>query len=412
METKGVIFMLKINQDPVFIAAGEMFDSGELVGIRRDIHAHPELGTKEFRTAALIIEKLTEYGVDKIEQLTPTSVCAWINGTKGPGRTIALRTDIDALPVQEESGLPFASEYEGVMHACGHDIHCTMMLGNAKILCQMRDSFCGTVKLIFQHSEDTQPGGSKELVANGVMNDVDAIVGMHVFPDEDAGNYGRIIFKPGPFTSSADLVEVTVKGKGGHSSEPHKLNDPVLAAAQMIVLLQQINARYVDGKETFIFPIGYVHGGSKINVIPDEVTFGGVPRAYVNSVRDVCEEQCNKIARGIEDMSGCRVDMQYTRGYSPVFNDKGLHDIARAAVAGSMGEEFVIDAQEPMSFSEDFSAYSEMTGKPGLFLIISAGHATSYAPLHNARCTFNERTMPYGITAMCNIAMDYLNGQE
>ncbi|MBQ6621990.1 MAG: amidohydrolase [Mogibacterium sp.] len=403
--------MDKIWEDKVFKAAADLYDNGDVLANRRDIHAHPELGTKEFRTAALIKEKLEEYGVDRVEQLTPTSVCAWIHGNKGPGKTIALRTDIDALPVKEETGLPFASEYEGVMHACGHDIHCAMMLGNARLLCGMRDEFPGTVKLIFQHSEDTQPGGSKELVALGVMDDVNAIIGMHVFPDEDPGNYGKIIFKPGAITSSSDLCMVTVKGKGGHSSEPHKLKDPVLAAAQMIILLQQINARYIDGKETFIFPIAYVHGGNKINVIPDEVTFGGVPRAYSNAVRDVCEEQCFKIARGVEELSGCRIDLKYVRGYAPCYNDQELHDIARRCLIDTMGEDYVIDQAEPMSFSEDFGAYSDMTGKPGLFLIIKAGHATSFAPLHNAKCTFNERVIPYGITGMCNIAIGYLNQQ-
>ncbi len=393
--------------DPILQAAENAFQ--EIRAIRRDIHAHPELGTKEVRTSALIRERLEEYGVDTIESLTPTSVVATIRGNKGPGKTIAIRADIDALPVQEETELAYKSEYDGVMHACGHDFHASMLLGNAKLLCNMRDEFAGTVKLIFQHSEDTQPGGSKELVNHGVMDGVDAIIGMHVYPDKDPQEYGKIIVKPGPFTSSADLVFVDVKGVGGHSSAPHKLNDPVLAAAQMIVMMNQIQARYVDQSKTLIFPIGYVNGGNKINVIPDVVKFAGVPRAYENEVRDVCEEQCYKIARGMEEISGCKIDVEYVRGYSPVNNDPELTDLAMKSIRNHIGEDRLIVAKEPMGFSEDFSAYSETTGVPGCFLLIKAGHDTSYAELHNSKCTFNEKTIPYGMATMCNIAIDYLN---
>ena len=267
-----------------------------MVEIRRDIHRHPEIGRNEVRTSALIRKKLEEYGVDAIERPVPTAVVALIHGARGPGRCVALRCDIDALPVQEETGLPYTSENPGIMHACGHDMHASMMLGAAKILCGMRERFAGCVKLIFQHSEDTLPGGAKELVEKGVLENphVDAIYGMHVLPD--AHRAGQVGFHIGPITTSVDLFDFTVSGRGGHGSQPQNTTDPVLAAAQMIVMMQQIVARRVDPMEMAVFSLGSIHGGDAPNVIPAEVKFGGVTRAYSESVRSVIKEQVQEIA--------------------------------------------------------------------------------------------------------------------
>lgn len=198
----------------------------EMVEIRRDIHRHPEIGRNEVRTSALIRKKLEEYGVDAIERPVPTAVVALIHGARGPGRCVALRCDIDALPVQEETGLPYTSENPGIMHACGHDMHASMMLGAAKILCGMRERFAGCVKLIFQHSEDTLPGGAKELVEKGVLENphVDAIYGMHVLPD--AHRAGQVGFHIGPITTSVDLFDFTVSGRGGTWLSAAEYNGP------------------------------------------------------------------------------------------------------------------------------------------------------------------------------------------
>lgn len=397
-----------MSDNKILKRANELFE--EIRTIRRDVHMHPELGYHENRTSALIKAKLREYGVDNIEQPTPTSVVATIIGRKGEGKTIALRADIDALPINEETRLEFASENDGVMHACGHDFHVSMMFGNAEMLSEMRDEFCGRVKIIFQHSEDTQPGGAKELVAKGIMDDVDAIVGLHVLPDEDPEEYGKVCFRSGPMTTSADLVQVTVTGLGGHSSQPHLLHDPVLAASQMIVLLQQIQARYTDANETAILPITYIRGDSAINVVPERVEFGGAARTYNNEVRKVIEDQVYKIGRGVAEVSGCTVDVNYVKGYAPVINDKELTALSRAATADVIGEDRVIDLERPMNFSEDFSAYSDVSGKPGTFMILKAGNAGHYAPLHNPASTLNEGTIPYGMAVMIATAIRYLNG--
>lgn len=380
----------------------------EITEIRRTLHRHPEIGRNEFKTSALIREKLAEIGVDEITSPVPTAVVALIYGNKGKGKCVALRADIDALPVTEETGLPFSSEEEGMMHACGHDMHTAMLLGVAKLLCAHRDDFAGTVKLIFQHSEDTLPGGAKELVEKGVMENphVDAIFGMHVFPDEKVGKLG---FHEGPLTTSVDLYDITVQGKGGHGSTPHLTKDPILAACQAVVLLQQIPARYVDPLETVIFPVCSIHSGDAPNVIPGEAKFSGIARSYLDSVREDVTKQVFDIAEGLEKVSGCKFDINHYEGYPACYNDEEVTKLTRNAVAAELGEENVIDIEKPLSFSEDFSYYTKMTGTPGCYMMLYAGHEGPLVALHNPKCAVKEEAMPYGISAMTTAALSYLN---
>lgn len=379
----------------------------EIIEIRRDLHRHPEIGSREFRTSEVIRGKLAEYGVDSVDSPLPTAVVALIHGKKGPGKCVALRADIDALPVQEETGLPFSSEIPGMMHACGHDMHTAMLLGAAKLLCKKRDQFAGTVKLIFQHSEDTQPGGAKFLTEAGVMENphVDAIFGMHVLPDEKAGKIG---LRPGPLTTSVDVYDFTVKGKGGHGSAPHTTRDPILAACQMVVLLQQVPARYIDPLQTVIFPVSRIEGGEAVNVIPSEAKFSGVSRCYVNSVREDVDDQVRQITRGVEALSGCRIEIDRLSSYPPCYNDEELTALAGRVLRQQLGEDNIIDMKEPMSFSEDFSYYGQMTGTPSLFMLLYAGHEGELVSLHSAKCAMKEEAMPTGIEAMTSMALAYL----
>ena len=381
----------------------------EIVSIRRKIHHHPEIGRKEVQTSALIREKLKEYGVDSIESPVPTAVVALIHGHK-PGKCVALRADIDALPVTEETGLPFASEVPGMMHACGHDMHASMLLGAAKVLCGMRDAFSGTVKLIFQHSEDTLPGGAMELVEKGVLENphVDAIYAIHMLPDENL--VGKIAMKAGPMTTSVDLYDITVTGRGGHGSEPQKTDDPILAACQMVVDMQQIVARRIDPLETGIISLGSIHSGDAPNVIPGEVKFGGVSRAYSEEVRETIRQQMFGIAKGMESISGCKFDVYYYRGYPSVVNDAALVDIAREAVSGELGADAIVELDRPMGFSEDFAYYQQMTGVPCAYFMLYGGHGGDRVyPLHSANCILKEEAMPAGIRTLASIAVTYLN---
>lgn len=381
----------------------------EIIEIRRDIHRHPEIGRKEFRTTALIKEKLQEYGVDEIKSLMPTGAVALIRGEREADVCIALRTDIDALPVQEETGLPYSSQVPGMMHACGHDMHASMMLGVAKYLCSNRDKFAGTVKLIFQPSEDTLPGGAKELVEKGVMENphVNAIFGMHLIPDEK--EIGTVEFHEGPLTTSVDLFDITVIGKGGHGSTPHLTKDPILAACQMVTLLQQIPARYIDPLETVIFPVCSFHSGEAPNVIPGEAKFGGIARSYLPSVRKQVAEQVFQIAKGVEALSGTKVDINHYEGYPACYNDPALTREAMEAVSEALGEEHAEEISLPYSFSEDFSYYTEMTGTPWLFMMVKAGHIGEMVALHNAKCAMSEEAMPLGMAAMITVALNYLD---
>ncbi len=385
----------------------------EIVAIRRDIHAHPEMGHQEVRTSKLIAETLQKYGVDKIETPTPTSVVATITGkaAKGDGlKCVALRTDIDALGIQEETGLDFASTVPNMMHACGHDMHCAMMLGNAKLLTSMRDQFGGTVKLIFQHSEDTFPGGSKELVAEGVMKGVDAILGLHVISSENE-KCGTIGIKDGPITTSADEYEFVVTGPGGHGSLPNKVPDPILAAAEIIVMLQQVQARAVPPLDASIIMMNKIQGGHAPNIIADKVTMVGNARAYKAEVRKIIEETVYKVARGVEEISGCKVQVNAAFGYDPCFNDPGLYSSVLPNLKELLGEEKVEIFSEPMAFSEDFSFYSTLTGVPALFLLMEAGNINGIQPLHNAQVTFNEDAMPYGMATMVGSALMLLGNR-
>lgn len=394
----------------IYSAAKKCFD--EIVAIRRDIHRHPELGRAEFRTSKLIRDKLAEYGVDRILSPCPTAVVGIINGSKGGtgSKCIAIRADIDALPVTEETGLPFASETEGVMHACGHDMHASMLLGVAKILCGMREGFHGTVKLIFQHSEDTLPGGAKELVENGVMENpkVDAIIGLHMLPDET--RVGQIGFRSGPLTTSVDLYDVTVTGKGGHGSAPHTTNDPILAACQMIVMLQQIVARRIDPIDTAILSIGSIHSGSAPNVIPGEVKFNGIGRTYTENARKIVNEQFYDIAKGIGDISGCQVNIDHTEGYPTTFNDKSLVSLAKEAVSVQLRNDAIVELDNPLPFSEDFSYYGKMTGIPSAYFMLFGGNGgKELVSLHNPKCILLEDAMPNGMTVLASTAISYLN---
>lgn len=394
-----------MNKNTILDEANAIMD--EITEIRRDIHKNPELGFQETRTSALIREKLTEYGVDKLESLAPTAVIGYICGGRGKGRTVALRADIDALPVEEATGLPYSSQVPGVMHACGHDMHASMLLGVAKLLCEKKEEFAGTVKLIFQHSEDTLPGGAKELVEKGVMEDVDAIFGMHVFPTE--GRPGEVAFHAGPVTTSVDLFEFEIIGKGGHGSAPHTTHDPVLTGAQLVMLLQQIPARYVDPLETVVFPVSTFHSGEAVNVIPAKAKLSGVARSYQDSVREDVNKQVYDIIKGLEAISSCKINVDHYEGYPACYNDEGLTDLAMKAAGETVGEDRIIYLDKPLSFSEDFSYYSKMAGGPGCYIMLHAGHeGDELVSLHNPKCSVKEEAMPYGIAVMTNAALAYL----
>ena len=294
----------------------------EMKAIREDIHRHPELSYKEERTSALIMEKLKEYGVDSVERTWMTGLVALIKGGKGEGKCIAIRADMDALPVTEETGVEFASENKGVMHACGHDMHITILLTAARILCENRDKFPGSVKLIFQPAEEAAnpsdtTGGALHMVEYGCMENphVDAIIALHMNPATPDHNC-QFAIKKGVITSGFDIYRFDVHGKTAHGSQPQNGNDAILALSQLIVLLQQVVSRNTDPLKTAILSVGTISGGSRVNIIPDYATAGGCFRYYDNETAKVIRENTFAIAKGVETLSGCKVDVQALTGYA------------------------------------------------------------------------------------------------
>lgn len=398
----------KVMESCILEKANSIFD--EIVEIRRAIHKYPEQGNQEYKTSALVKDRLKRYGVDEIITPTSTGVIAVIKGkkTRGNGKVVGLRCDMDALPVTEQTGLSYSSEIEGAMHACGHDMHTAMMVGNAKILCDISETFNGTIKLIFEPSEEIQPGGAKDIIRSGLVDDVDAFFGLHVIPTE--ANVGKVLLRKGPTATSADEVNITVHGLSGHGSQPHKANDAILAACQLNVLLGQIQSRNINPLDTCIFTLNTIEGGIKNNVIADKCKLSGAVRTYSKEAREVAITKIREICRGVETISNCKIDDDIRIGYDAMVNDGELIDILLDNYKKTLGDKFFGLMKEPFGGSEDFSFFSTLTGKPAVLMFLSAGHEKGMpvSTLHSPNCTFDEIAMKYGMTAMTSAALAVL----
>ena len=383
--------------------------SDEMLSWRRDFHAHPELSNNEFRTTEKIVELLKSFGCDSVERPLPTGAVAIIKGAK-PGKCVAIRADIDALPVKEETGLPFASQNDGVMHACGHDTHISMLLATAKVLCGMRDQLPGTVKLIFQPGEEKAPmGGARPMVEAGVMENphVDAIMATHILPG--GSKVGAVSMYNGIATTAFDLYNVKVTGQNAHGSQPQNGHDAILALAQFIVNAQQIVARRVNPLKTAIVSIGVIKGGEAVNIIPSTASLEMVCRTYGEETRKVIYDEVMRLARGTAELSACKFDVEHIEGYGSVKNDPALLKLSDSAITEALGPDYVDYLDEPLSFSEDFSYYGNATGTPSLFLLLNAGYLGDEPhSLHDARCTFREEALECGVTAMVATAVKIL----
>lgn len=382
-----------------------------VVEMRRDFHRNPEPSFEEFRTTDRIAEELDKMGIP-YRRFEPSGLVGDIVGGK-PGKCIFLRADIDALSVKEESGVEFASEREGFMHACGHDTHAAMLLGVAKVLCGMRDELCGSVKLIFQPAEEKAPmGGARPMVEAGALENphVDAILATHISPSGEGVKVGSVSVYDGIVTTAFNLYNVNVTGQTAHGSQPHRGHDAILAAAQFVVTAQQIVARRINPVKTAIVSVGLINGGEAVNIIPSHVRMEMVCRTYGEEARAIIRDQILKIAHGIEEYSECRLDVEHIEGYSSVENDPKLIAIADEAVTEELGEGYMDYLDEPLSFSEDFGRYGQAAGVPSLFMLLNAGYLgiTPYS-LHDSRCTFQEEALEYGVTAMVATAKKILS---
>jgi amidohydrolase len=334
----------------------------ETIEIRRHLHAHPELSYKEFQTSAFVQEKLKGLGIP-FEIKATTGVVGLIKGKNPDKRIIALRADMDALPIREENTVAYKSQNEGIMHACGHDAHTSILLGASKILQELKSEWEGTVKLIFQPGEEKNPGGASLLIKEGVLHDPQpqAIFGLHVHPGLEIGKFS---FRGGRSMASADEIYITVRGKGGHAATPHLTVDTILVASHIVVALQQVISRNKNPFSPSVLSISSIQGGFTTNVIPSEVKLMGTFRSMDESWRFQAHKLIHRICKGIAQAMGAEIDVLVDVGYPVVNNDEKLYPIARAKAEEFVGRENVGETEVRMG-SEDFGYYTQEI--PGCF---------------------------------------------
>lgn len=335
----------------------------EIIGYRRYLHAHPELSYQEVQTAQYVADKLTEWGVPFEPNIGGYGLVATLAGTAAPdGPTVALRADMDALPILEENEVPYKSLRTGVMHACGHDAHTASLLGTVRILHQLQDQLPGTVRCIFQPAEEKAPGGASLMIKEGVLAKpgVEAIFGQHVMPYFETGKIG---VRSGMYMASADEIYLLVKGKGGHAAHPHTLIDPVLITAQILTTLQQVVSRS-DPRIPTVLSFGKIIAEGATNIIPDEVHVEGTLRTLDEAWRKEAKEKIKQIAHHTAQALGGSVDIDIVHGYPMLYNDESLTQRARNHIADYVGEENVIDMDLWMA-AEDFAYYTHEV--PGCF---------------------------------------------
>lgn len=334
----------------------------DFISIRQHLHAHPELSYQEYETSRYVREQLTELGIP-FKIMAETGVVGLIEGKNPTKRMIALRADMDALPIKEENNIPYKSRKEGVMHACGHDVHTSILLGASRILQELREEWEGTVKLIFQPGEEKNPGGASLLIREGVLRDPvpEAIFGLHVHPGLEVG---KLSFRGGMVMASADEIYITIKGKGGHAAAPHLTVDTILVASHLVVALQQIISRNRNPLSPSVLSITSVQGGYTTNVIPSEVKLMGTFRAMDEEWRFRAHELIRKQAIELVHSMGAEIDLHIDVGYPMVHNNEALNRVARAEAGQFLGSDNVLETEVRMG-AEDFGYYTRQI--PGCF---------------------------------------------
>ncbi|HWZ16374.1 MAG TPA: M20 family metallopeptidase [Mucilaginibacter sp.] len=329
----------------------------DVIGNRRHLHAHPELSFHETETSAFIAGKLDALGL-KYQRMADNGLVALIKGDKPSDKVVALRADMDALPITEANDVPYKSQNDGVMHACGHDVHTSSLLGTAKILTELKSQFGGTVKLIFQPAEEKLPGGASLMIKEGVLENPkpQAVLGQHVMPFIDAGKVG---FRAGKYMASTDELYVTVKGKGGHGAQPQQNVDPVIITAHILTALQQVVSRFADPKSPSVLSFGKVIANGATNVIPNEVYLEGTFRTMDEQWRNEAHIKMKKMAEGVAESMGGSCEFNIMKGYPFLINEEKLTASARGFAEDYLGKENVLDLDIWMA-AEDFAYYSQV----------------------------------------------------
>jgi amidohydrolase len=377
-----------------------------LVADRRTIHSHPEMGYEEEQTSTLVQARLRELGIQYRSGLAKTGVVAQIKGELGDGPCVLLRADMDALPIEERSGVPFASEVPGVMHACGHDAHTAMLLGAAQLLMDRRSSFAGTVKLMFQPAEEGG-GGAARMIEDGVLGDpnVDAAFMLHVWPDLDTG---QVSCGPGPQLAGADAFTITIEGRGGHGAYPHLTVDPVVVGAQVVMAVQTLVAREVDPTVPAVVTLGSFNAGNTSNVIADRAVLKGTIRAFDDALFLHLEERVREVVTGVASALRAKAQIEFDMSYPPSVCDPAMAEHLAASARSLLGPEAVLESQPEMG-AEDFAFVLQKVPGAMLWLGVKDPSWQKPKPVHTATFDIDESALPIGSSAMAGVALDYLN---
>lgn len=380
----------------------EAFELEErIVHWRRDFHSHPEIAYQEKRTGAKIVEYLK--GLDiQVTRTAGTGVRGVLQGLPG-GKTVALRADMDALPLSEEGEKPYISRNPGAAHACGHDGHMAVLMGAAEILRRRREHFKGRVVFLFQPAEERSPGGAIKMVEEGILEGVDAVFGLHFWQPMPTGTVGLV---RGPMMAQTDDFTIRVRGSGGHGAMPHQAVDTILAAAQIVVSMQSIVSRSVDPLKPAVLSFGTVHGGTVYNIIPSEVTLSGTLRALEPEVMGLLEKRLRAVTNETARAFGAEAEVEYVSGFPPVVNHPGMSDGVLDVVRRTLGDERIRDI-DPVMGGEDFAYYLQKV--PGAFLFFGMGTGQPW-PHHHPRFDMDEAALPEAVELMSCIALDFLKG--
>jgi amidohydrolase len=383
--------------------------SNEVVKMRRHLHANPELSYHEYNTVGYVAGMLRAFGIEPTEGIATTGLIAEIKGRNPGKKTVALRADMDALPIAETNEVPYRSKNPGVMHACGHDVHTSSLLGTARILNAIKDEFEGTVRLLFQPGEEKNPGGASYMIRDGALENPRpaAIIGQHVFPLLEVGKIG---FREGMYMASADEIYLKVIGKGGHGAWPDLAIDPVVIASHIIIGLQQIISRNASPRQPTVLTFGKISGDGATNIIPDEVNIAGTFRAMNETWRNEALEKIRKMAEGIAVSMGGRCEVNISRGYPYLENDPALTQRLRKAAEAYVGPANVVDLDITLG-AEDFAYYSQVI--PASFYRLGtrneAKGITSY--VHTPAFDIDEDALTIGPGLMAWMAVNELNAK-
>jgi amidohydrolase len=380
----------------------------QLIALRREIHAHPELSGEEYDTARRVYTWLKSRGIQVKYYVHKTGVAATI--IHGHGPTVVIRADMDALPIQEMKEVPYTSTVRRVMHACGHDMHTAILCGTAQILSECTARWNGRVVFLFQPSEEVEPGGAKAMIAQKAFpRRVDAVFGLHVSTDHPAGSIG---IKKGEDYSGVLTFDVTVKGKGGHGGTPNKTIDPIVCAASMVGSLQTLVSRECDPMESAVITIGSFHGGTKRNVIPDEACFQGTVRTFSDSLQKRLQRRIKTMLTAIAHSQRAKVSIEFMPSYPGGYNDPSLTDRAEKVLGAVLGKRKVIQRIHPTAYSEDFAYYQQRAPGVYLHLGVRPRGARDVPGIHTARFAPDESAIQTGVIAECALALDMLGSSE